>query len=116
MEKTWRKQFGVLFKIWRMELGLTLREFCRTHELDPGYISRIERGLLSPPTRNPKTLVGFAKMLHLKKDSDDWQLFLDAGMICAGQIPDDIMADRELVKRLFFIFHDMRRTKKKSRK
>ena len=41
--------FGEFFKVKRQALGLTLREFCLKHKLDPGNLSRMERGLLAPP-------------------------------------------------------------------
>ena len=43
-------EFGKLFKERRMALGKTLRQFCREHGLDHGNISKLERGLLKPPT------------------------------------------------------------------
>ena len=99
--------FGELFKKRRMELDMTLREFCRKHELDPGNMSRMERGLLPPPTSKEK-LAEYAKMLRIKKGSDDWYSFFDLAVACAGRIPDDIMADEELVRRLPAVFRTMR--------
>ncbi len=51
--------FGEFFKAKRQALGLTLREFCLKHKLDPGNISRLERGLLAPPQGRER--LGFAR-------------------------------------------------------
>ena len=39
--------FGSFFRARRMALGKSLRGFCIEKGLDPGNISRLERGLLS---------------------------------------------------------------------
>lgn len=44
-----RKTFGSYFKDRRIKLGLTLRQFCEKHSMDPGNLSKIERGVLPPP-------------------------------------------------------------------
>lgn len=68
--------FGEFFKARRQALGLTLREFCLKYKLDPGNVSRLERGLLPPP-RNGNRLGEYAKYLGLKPGSDGWRTFLD---------------------------------------
>ena len=101
------KAFGELFKKRRMDLGQTLREFCRKHGLDPGNISRMERGLVPPPTSRQK-LDGYARMLTIKEGGDEWNTFIDLAVACAGRIPADILADEELVRRLPAVFRTVR--------
>jgi len=101
------KAFGKLFKARRKELGLTLREFCRKHELDAGNISRMERGLMPPPQSEDK-LAEYAQMLDIKRDSDTWERFSIVGAVCAGRIPGFIMDNAELIQALPAVFSVMR--------
>jgi transcriptional regulator with XRE-family HTH domain len=48
--------FCKFFKQKRIEINLTLREFCRINEFEPGNIRKIERGLLAPPQKKEKRL------------------------------------------------------------
>ena len=67
--------FGEFFKEKRIALKKTLRQFCAENKLDPGNISRLERGLMPPPQGSDK-LVEYARYLQIKKGSDDWyQIF-----------------------------------------
>lgn len=99
--------FGELFKKRRLALGLTLREFCRKHGLDPGNISKLERGLLAPPAGGGK-LAEYAKCLKLPKGSAEREEFIQLGTVCAGRIPDEVLGDEELVKRLPLVFRTLR--------
>ena len=65
-------RFGTFFRAKRNALGLPLREFCRRHGLDPGNISRLERGVLPPPKSRP-ILESYAQALQL--GPEDWQTF-----------------------------------------
>ncbi len=93
------KAFGELFKQLRIESGQTLRQFCVKHEYDPGNISKLERGLLSPP-QSVEKLEQYARALGLGEASEQWQEFVDLGLACAGQIPGDVLMDEELVPKL----------------
>ena len=46
--------FGQYFKKMRQKRGLTLRKFCFKHGIDPGNISKLERGIISPPRSREK--------------------------------------------------------------
>ena len=46
--------FGEFFKQQRVNLKKTLRQFCAENKLDPGNISRLERGLMQPPQGSDK--------------------------------------------------------------
>ena len=101
------KVFGLFFKAKRIELALTLRKFCLMYELDPGNISKMERGKLPPPLSEEK-LKEYAKMLKIKKGSDDWQTFFDLAAAEAGRVPADLLSDKEVVKRLPILFRTLR--------
>ncbi len=101
------KKFGQLFKEKRIELGKTLREFCLEYGLDPGNISRLERGMMAPP-QDPKKIEEYAGYLQIKKGSDLWYQFFDAGALESGKIPKDILEEKELVKKLPVFFRILR--------
>lgn len=99
--------FGEFFKAKRIEKGLTLREFCKKYNLDPGNMSKIERGLLNPPSSQEK-LEKYASCLSLKKGTDEYLEFFDIAAARRGKIPKTIMDDSELVKKLPIIFRTIR--------
>lgn len=99
--------FGSLFKSLRQKTGLTLRGFCSKYQLDPGNISRMERGLLSPPASREK-LSTYASYLGLVEGSDDWHSFFDFAASSAGRIPSSIMDDKQLLSKLPVVFRTLR--------
>jgi transcriptional regulator with XRE-family HTH domain len=99
--------FGEFFREQRIALGVTLREFCRRNGLDPGNISRLERGVLPPP-QGRETLEHYAKLLKLKKGSDDWYNFFDLAAAENGRIPPEILEDKEVLEKLPILFRTLR--------
>lgn len=99
--------FGQFFKKMRKKTGLTLRQFCLQNGLDPGNISKLERGLMSPPG-NHEILERYATFLNIEKGSDDWYQFFDLAAACTGKIPPDVMSDEQLVKKLPLVFRTLR--------
>ncbi len=99
--------FAKFFKARRVVLGLTLRKFCLMHELDPGNISKMERGKLPPPQSEEK-LKEYARMLKIKKGSDDWQTFFDLAAAEVGSFPADLLSDKEVLAKLPALFRTMR--------
>lgn len=99
--------FGDFFKEKRLELGKTLRRFCLENELDPGNISKLERGIFPPPTSDEK-LKHYARCLGIKKGSDDWYRFFDLAHASVGQIPPEILSDKELLPKLPLVFRTLR--------
>ena len=93
------KTFGEFFKKRRMALGYTLRQFCLGKGLDPANISKLERGGMPPPQKREK-LEEYARHLEIKKGSTEWYEFFDLARIAQGRIPEDLLKDSELVKRL----------------
>jgi transcriptional regulator with XRE-family HTH domain len=101
--------FGDFFKQKRIQLGKTLRQFCLDNDLDPGNISKIERGRMVPSTSEDK-LREFATFLHIEIGSDEWQTFQDLAMASAGKIPEDLRED-EIIEKLPIFFRTLRNKK-----
>ena len=99
--------FGEFFKAKRQALELTLREFCLKHQLDPGNLSRLERGLLPPPQDRAR-LEEYAGYLKLKPGSDDWYQFFDLAAAAKGRLPEELLADEALVAKLPLLFRTLR--------
>lgn len=100
-------KFGKYFKECRIKLKKTLRQFCFENELDPGNISKLERGLLPPPQSREK-LEEYAKLLKIKKGSDDWYTFFDLAAAETGRIPDDLMEEKKIEEKLPLFFRTLR--------
>jgi transcriptional regulator with XRE-family HTH domain len=100
-------KFGDFFKERRIALGLTLREFCRRNGLDPGNVSRLERGLLPPP-QGRETLEHYAGLLKLERASDQWYTFFDLAAAETGRIPPEILDDESVVEKLPILFRTLR--------
>lgn len=100
-------QFGAFFKETRQKSGLTLRQFCQQYGLDPGNISRIERGVAPPPNSN-KLLEKYAGILGIRKDTAEWYEFFDLSAACSGKLPPDMMTDKQLVEKLPMVFRTLR--------
>jgi len=105
MKKDDRKKFGAFFKECRIALGFTLREFCQENGLDPGNLSRLERGLAAPPQSD--RLAAYAEMLHLKEGSDEWYQFFDLAAVERGRIPEDLRTE-EIIDKLPILFRTLR--------
>jgi len=95
--------FGEFAKEKRLSLGLSLREFCRKNSFDWGNFSRIERGVSAPP-KSREVQERYARALQIKEGTEEWQTFLDLAAISAGNIPERIMSDEELVAKLPMVF------------
>ncbi len=99
--------FGEFFKQRRIVLKKTLRQFCAENKLDPGNISRLERGLMPPPQGNDK-LAEYARYLQIKKGSDNWYKFFDLARIEAGRIPEELLKDEAVAASLPILFRTLR--------
>jgi len=99
--------FGSFFESLRQRNNLTLREFCKQAGADPANISRMERGAVTPP-KSRDILERYASALGLVPGTDDWYTFFDLASVEQGVMPDDIMNDEELVKRLPAFFRTLR--------
>ena len=100
------REFGEYLRSLRVARNLPLRRFCQLTGLDPGNVSKMERGLLQPPTG--ERLDQLAESLGLKEGTDERTLFNDLAYSCRGEIPPDILNDEELVARLPVVFRTLR--------
>ncbi len=108
--KTNTAVFGPLLKEIRVQKRITLREFCKRANADPGNISRLERGIWPPP-QDRNILERYANALDIKEASDEWYRFFDSAAADRGIVPQDIMSEEEVVKMLPVLFRTIRRTK-----
>ncbi len=99
--------FGEYFRQRRIALGFTLRSFCKTYQLDPGNVSRLERDII-PPTVDEEKLAGYATALKIAKGSPDWITFFDLANTAKGRIPKDILNEKDAMKYLPLVFRTAR--------
>jgi len=99
--------FGGFFESLRQRNHLTLREFCRKADADPGNISRMERGAMLPP-KSPEILHRYATALGLREKSEEWQTFFDLAAVAQGMVPVDLLSEQEIVKALPLFFRTLR--------
>lgn len=99
--------FGDLFKNKRVATGKSLREFCALYGLDPGNVSKVERGLMPPPKDIDK-LKEYARILGISEGGDLWHEFMDRACAESGNIPKDILDDKEVVDKLPVFFRLLR--------
>jgi transcriptional regulator with XRE-family HTH domain len=100
-------RFGGWLRRRREEIEMPLRTFAIRSGLDPGNLSKYERGILPAP-QEPDTLERIARALGLKKDSVEEREFLDLASASAGRIPPDIANDPEVLARMPLLFRTAR--------
>jgi transcriptional regulator with XRE-family HTH domain len=105
--QSYKKLFGEFFKKKRLERNTSLRQFCLENSFDPGNTSKMERGLLAPPS-SKESLAGYAAALGLVEGTDDWREFFDRAVACRGEMPVEILSDEELVQKLPMFFRTLR--------
>jgi len=108
MNSTNLKKFGKLLNDLRVEKQLSLREVCKLTNYDSSNWSKIERGVLSPPS-DKAVLTRWAKILGLKT-SKEIESFIDDANIAQGIIPQDILSGN-MVEYLPAFFRTMRNKK-----
>lgn len=87
-------------------MGLTLRRFCLDNELDPAYVSRLERGFFIPSKEG--NLEKIVQALQIEKESEEWFAFFDLASITKGQFPEDLKDDPTFIKSLPIFFRTVR--------
>jgi len=102
--------FGKFFQQKRIEMGVTLREFCRRNDLDPGHTSKIERDLVTPP-QSKDLLERRASALGIQKATEDWFTFFDLASTGAGKIPPEMLSNDEVMNALPILFRTVRNEK-----
>lgn len=107
MKKNLQK-FGKILSELRIKKELSLREICKETGYDPSNWSKIERGLISPPS-DDKTLIKWAKVFDL--GSKKMREFIDEAKIAQGIIPDDVMTSKHALNALPAFFRTLRNEK-----
>lgn len=87
----------------RLEAELTLREFCLQTDLDPSNWSKVERGILPPPSSR-ENIKNIAEVLNL--DAADTAMLIDLALI--GHMPKDILPDEKILEKLPVFFRTVR--------
>ena len=95
--------FGEFCRSNRVQQGLTLRKFCRLHQFDPAYISRLERGIVTPP-KDDQVRRSYASALGLIQGTEEWRRFFELADLCAGRIPEEFARDEAVLKLLPLFF------------
>jgi transcriptional regulator with XRE-family HTH domain len=98
--------FGAFVKETRERQGLSLREFCRLANLDPGNWSKVERGIFPPP-KDRQCVSDIAGVLLLEQGSDDWNRLFELAAV--GHIPAGLLAEPSVVER-FSVFFRLNRS------
>jgi transcriptional regulator with XRE-family HTH domain len=100
------KNFGEFLKNLRINKGLTLRQACKLVNYDPSNWSKVERGILSPPS-DEKILISWAKILGISRDKEQVQEFIGNAKVAQGLIPQDILSQDVIVERLPAFFRTL---------
>lgn len=92
------KDFGELIQARRAEIRLTLRDCAVRADMDPGNLSKLERGRMAPP-QDPDILARLIDALELT-DTAGAQELADAAAMQNGRIPRDILSNEEVMSAL----------------
>lgn len=95
-------EFGDFLRKKRLALGKGLREFCLNNGLDASNYSKIERGTITPPSR--ERLEKYAEFLKIEKGSEDWFNLFDLAAIAKKRIPDHLFDNKEFIAALPVLF------------
>ena len=101
------ESFGQWLKVRRARKRLSLRVFAKKAGLDPGNLSRYERGVVSPP-QDEAVLERIGHALGLRPGSPHWREMVDLAAIGGKRIPPDVAKDPELLKALPVLFRTLK--------
>ena len=99
--------FGEQVRGRREELRLGLREFALRVGMDPGNLSKIERGRLSAP-QSEELLNRICRALEWDLDSEDASALKDLALSETGQIPKDVLADEVVMSKMPLLLRTVR--------
>ena len=99
--------FSEFFKMHRKNHG-TVRQFAKDNGFDAAYISRIENGVTLPP-RDQEKLTKLGLALGLKKDTDEWQEFLDLAAIAKCELATDLHDNKRIASILPAFYRTLRK-------
>jgi transcriptional regulator with XRE-family HTH domain len=99
--------FGEFVRSLRVSKRLSLRAVCRATGYDPSNWSKVERGILAPPS-DEATLKQWAAALEIEEGSKDFRTFTDLAVIAAGVIPQDILEREDVMQHVPAFFRTIR--------
>lgn len=98
--------FGEFVKARRIARRITLRAFSEALGIDPSNYSRIERGLIQPPT-NPDKLKPYCRILGIAHDSEEYRELVRLAALGRGEIPPAILSDAAVLAKLPVLFRTL---------
>ena len=101
--------FGKFLQEKRIEKRIGLREMCRKTNFDPSNYSKIERGVMAPPS-DQKTLAKWTQALGIKNNSQEFHEFVDYALIAQDIIPQ-VLPEAEMLKLMPAFFRTVRNEK-----
>jgi len=99
--------FGEWLKAQRAAGRYTLRVFAAKAGIDPGNLSRYERGV-APPPQDTAVLERIGHALGLKLGSKAWKEMEQLAAIGGGRLPAEFADDPELLKALPVLFRSLK--------
>jgi transcriptional regulator with XRE-family HTH domain len=105
------EKFGNYITNLRISRGITLREFCRRNGLDPSNWSKVERSVLAPP-KSKITIESILASMGIEKDTEEYNTTIDLGLL--ESIPEDYIAEKNVLKELPVLFRTVRGKKPSS--
>lgn len=97
-------QFGSRIREIRVGRKMSLRQFCIEAKQDPSNWSKVERGMIPPPTE----LNDVFKSLSLTEADDEWHELSNAAHMEKGMIPKHVLENDELMAALPIFFRTAR--------
>lgn len=91
--------FGETVRERRKELRLGLREFAQRAGMDPGNLSKIERGRLAPP-QGQDLLIRLASALEWQQGTPEAIALADLAAVENGQLPVDVLGDEAVMAKI----------------
>ena len=87
--------FGQLIQERRAEIRLTLRDCALRAQVDPGNLSKIERGRAAPPQDSAvlERLMGALELTGSERARE----LMDTALTESGRIPHDILSNEEVM-------------------
>jgi transcriptional regulator with XRE-family HTH domain len=103
-------RFGEMVRERRKQLRLGLREFAQRAGMDPGNLSKIERGRLGAP-QSEEILDRICEALEWRLGSDAANALKDQAAIENGQIPAAVLQDEVVMAKVPLLLRTLQNRK-----
>lgn len=97
-------EFGQKIREIRVAKEITLRQFCMQAEVDPSNWSKIERGLIAPPTDLDKICAA----LDIQPGSPEWHELSNLSHLERGMLPKTVLDNEQVMAALPIFFRTAR--------